>query len=136
MSSGWGCETCLEIPSTAKLKVRSFHHCPKRSTQFQSIIDGGTGIVTFEAGISQQLLTSCYNTVYQTTVKHRIERIDDFLLIKMPSSIHGAASIALRDALTNSIRKLEGVGDPDELFTFESFCDGGSLFGWHHFSDR
>jgi hypothetical protein len=70
------------------------------------------------------------------TVKHRIERIDDFLLIKIPSSIHGAAAMALRDALTNSIRKLEGVQDPDELFTFESLCDGGSLFGSHHFSDR
>ena len=136
MPSGWGCEKCLEIPSTAILKVRSFHHCPKHSPQFQYIIGGGTGIVTFEAGISQQLLTSCYNTVYQTIVKHRIERIDDFLLIRMPSSIHGAAAMALRDALTNSIRKLEGVEDPDELFTFESLCDGGSLFGSHHFSDR
>jgi hypothetical protein len=134
MPSGCRCEKCLEIPSTAKLKVRSFH-CPKRSPQFRYIIDGGTGIVTFDQGISQKLLTSCYNTVYQTTVKPRIERIDDFLLIKMPSSIHGAAAIALRDALTNSIRKLEGVEDPDELFTFESLCDGGSLFGSHHFSD-
>jgi hypothetical protein len=136
MPSGWGCEKCLEIPSAAKLKVRSFHHRSKRSPQFQYVIDGGTGIVTFEAGISQQLLTSCYNTVYETTVKHRIERIDDFLLIKTPSSIHGAAAMALRDALTNSIRKLEGVEDPDELFTFESLCNGGSLFGSHHFSDR
>jgi hypothetical protein len=135
MPSGCRCEKCPEIPSTAKLKVRSFHHCPKRSPQFQYIIDGGTGIVTFEQGISQQLLMSCYNTIYQTTVKHRIERIDDFLLIKMPSSIHGVAAMALRDALTSSIRKLEGVGDPDELFTFESLCDGGSLFGSHHFSD-
>src|SRR5271156_3027088 len=135
MPSGCRCERCVEIPSRAKAKVRSFHHCPKRSPQFQHIIDGGTGIVTFEQGISQKLLTSCYNAVYQTTVKHRVERIDDFLLIKMPSSIHGAAAMALRDALTNSIRKLEGVEDPDELFTFESLCDVGSLFGSHHFSD-
>ena len=136
MPSGCRCEKCLEIPSTAKSKGRSFHHCPKRSPQFQYIIDGGTGIVTFEQGISEQLLTSCYNIVYQTTVKHRIERIDDFLLIKIPSSIHGAAGMALRDALTNSIRKLEGVEDPDELFTFESLCDAGSLVGWHLFSDH
>ena len=53
MSLGWGCEKCLEIPSTEKLKVRSFQHCPKRSPQFQYIIDGGTGILTFDAGIPQ-----------------------------------------------------------------------------------
>jgi hypothetical protein len=68
-------------------------------------------------------------------VKYRIERIGDSLLIKTPSSVHGAAAIALRDTLTNSIRKLEGVTDPDELCSFESLCDGGSLFGSHHFSD-
>ena len=69
-------------------------------------------------------------------MKHRIERIDDFLIIKMPSSIRAVAAMALRDALTNSIRKLEGVEDPDELFTFASLCDGGSLFDSQYFSDR
>ena len=69
-------------------------------------------------------------------MKYHIERIGDFLLIKSPSSIHGAAAMTLRDALTNSIRKLEDVQDPNELITFESLCDGGSLFASHHFSDR
>ena len=105
MPSRCRCQKCLEIPSTAKVKVRSFHHYPKCSPQFQYIIDGETGIVTFAHGISQQLRTSCYNTVYQTTVKHRAERIDDFLLIKIESSTHRAAESHLLHALTNALRE-------------------------------
>jgi hypothetical protein len=88
--------------------------------------DGETGIITFDiSSISAAKLTALYSRLFNPNIKVRVERIENFLLVTIPSGIHGNAASSLRDAITTAIRvELEGVDNPYQRISFISIRNG------------